>query len=182
MKKNDGGINMNLANKLTLLRIGLIIPFIFILKFSQDDLVLKLVAFAIFAFASLTDFLDGYLARKYDMVSNFGKLMDPLADKMLVISAFLIFIELSYIPSWMVIVIIAREFFITGLRSLAAAAGDVIAAGNLGKIKTTTQMIAILLIILLGDHYANPYIMAVPVFFTLLSGWEYLKNGLKYFK
>lgn len=173
---------MNLANKLTLLRIVLIIPFIIILKLSQGSLMLKSVAFLIFAFASLTDYLDGYLARKYGMVSNFGKLMDPLADKILVISAFLVFIEMNYIPAWMVIVIIAREFLITGIRSLAASDGHVIPAGYLGKVKTTTQMIAILLIILIGKTVYNPYIMIIPVFFTLLSGWDYIKGSLKYFK
>lgn len=173
---------MNLANKLTLLRIILIIPFIVILKFSQDSLLLRSIAFVIFAFASLTDYFDGYLARKYGMVSNFGKLMDPLADKILVISAFLVFIEMNYIPSWMVILIIAREFLITGIRSLAASDGKVIPAGYLGKVKTTSQMIAILLIILIGNTIYNPYIMFIPVFFTLLSGWDYIKGSLQYFK
>jgi CDP-diacylglycerol--glycerol-3-phosphate 3-phosphatidyltransferase len=172
---------MNLANRLTILRIVLIIPFIIVLKYSPDNLALKIGAFCIFGLASITDFLDGYLARKHNMVSDFGKLMDPLADKILVISAFIIFVELSYIPSWMIIVIITREFLITGIRTLAAAKGDVIAAGNLGKWKTTTQMIGIMLIILLGESSWNFYIMIIPVALTLMSGWDYIKNSKNYF-
>ncbi len=172
---------MNIANKLTILRIILIIPFIILLEYSDNNLILRIISFCIFGIASITDFLDGYLARKHNLVSNFGKLMDPLADKILVISALMLFVELSYIPAWMVIIIITREFLVTGIRTLAASKGDVIAAGNLGKIKTTTQMIAILLIILLGKSQLNFYLMIIPVFYTILSGWDYVKNAKNYF-
>lgn len=176
-------MKMNVANKLTLLRIILIVPFIILLLIGSHSIYYRLVAFIIFAIASITDFLDGYLARKFNLVTNFGKLMDPLADKILVLSSLLVFIELQYVPSWMVIVIITRDFLISGIRSLAAAKGNVMAAGSLGKIKTTTQMIAILLIILLGDINVkvNFYIMLIPIFFTLLSAWYYIKDGKEYF-
>ena len=172
---------MNIANKLTLLRIVLIVPFIIILLLGPNSLIYRLIAFVIFSVASLTDFLDGYLARKFNLITNFGKLMDPLADKILVLSSLMVFVELKYVPAWMVIVIIARDFLINGIRSLAASKGNVIPAGNLGKIKTTTQMIAILLIILLGRSPYNIYVMAVPVFFTLWSAWDYIKGGKEYF-
>lgn len=172
---------MNIANRLTLLRIVLIIPFILILLWKSEQLSYRIIAFVIFAIASLTDFLDGYLARKFHLITNFGKLMDPLADKILVLSSLMVFIELKYVPAWMVIVIIARDFLINGIRSLAASKGDVMPAGNLGKIKTTTQMIAILLIILLGKSPFNFYIMLIPVFFTLWSAWDYVKGGKEYF-
>ena len=174
-------MKMNIANRLTILRILLIVPFIIILIWKSEDFSYRLIAFVIFGIASITDFLDGYLARKFNLITNFGKLMDPLADKILVLSSLMVFIELKYIPAWMVIVIIARDFLINGIRSLAASKGDVIAAGNLGKIKTTTQMIAILLIILLGKSQFNIYIMLIPVIFTIWSAWEYVKNGKNYF-
>lgn len=172
---------MNIANKLTLLRIILIIPFIIILLLGANNFIYRLVAFVIFAIASFTDFLDGYLARKFHLITNFGKLMDPLADKILVLSSLMVFVELKYVPAWMVILIIARDFLINGIRSLAASKGDVMPAGNLGKIKTTTQMIAILLIILLGESKYNFYVMLIPVFFTLWSAWDYIKGGKDYF-
>ncbi len=172
---------MNIANKLTLLRIILIVPFIIILLWGANNFMYRLIAFVIFSVASLTDFLDGYLARKFNLITNFGKLMDPLADKILVLSSLMVFIQLEYVPAWMVIVIITRDFLINGIRSLAASKGKVIAAGNLGKIKTTTQMIAILIIILIGKSSYNFYIMLVPVFFTLWSAWDYIKGGKEYF-
>lgn len=172
---------MNIANKLTLLRIILIVPFLAILLWGAHSFLYRLIAFVIFSVASLTDFLDGYLARRFNLITNFGKLMDPLADKILVLSSLMVFIQLKYVPAWMVIVIITRDFLINGIRSLAASKGKVIPAGNLGKIKTTTQMIAILLIILLGASKYNFYIMLVPVFFTLWSAWDYVKMGKEYF-
>ena len=107
--------------------------------------------------------------------------MDPLADKILVLSSLLIFVELKYVPAWMVIVIITRDFLINGIRSLAASKGHVLPAGYLGKVKTTTQMIAILLIILLGRSPYNFYIMLIPVFFTIWSALVYIKEGKNYF-
>ena len=135
---------MNLPNKLTFIRLVLAVPFIYFLQESNaEGFVYRMIAFALFVVASLTDFFDGYLARKYNLVTDFGKLMDPLADKILVISALVLFVELRYIPAWMSIIVIAREFLISGIRMLAAAKGEVIPAGKLGKYKTTSQMIVI---------------------------------------
>ena len=142
---------MNLPNKLTFIRLVLAVPFIYFLQESNaEGFVYRMIAFALFVVASLTDFFDGYLARKYNLVTDFGKLMDPLADKILVISALVLFVELRYIPAWMSIIVIAREFLISGIRMLAAAKGEVIPAGKLGKYKTTSQMIVILIMIIVG--------------------------------
>ncbi len=173
---------MNLPNRLTLIRMILAIPFIFFLDASIDyGVTYRFIALAIFAIASITDFLDGYLARKHNLITDFGKLMDPLADKILVISALVIFVDIDYIPSWMSIVVIAREFLISGIRTLAAAKGEVIPAGNLGKYKTTSQMIVIILMMLLGDNPYNFYMMLIPVILTLWSGWEYTVKAKHYF-
>ena len=143
---------MNLPNKLTFIRLVLAVPFIYFLQESNaEGFVYRMIAFALFVVASLTDFFDGYLARKYNLVTDFGKLMDPLADKILVISALVLFVELRYIPAWMSIIVIAREFLISGIRMLAAAKGEVIPAGKLGKYKTTSQMIVILIMIVVGN-------------------------------
>ena len=108
---------MNLPNKLTFIRLVLAVPFIYFLQESNaEGFVYRMIAFALFVVASLTDFFDGYLARKYNLVTDFGKLMDPLADKILVISALVLFVELRYIPAWMSIIVIAREFLISGIR------------------------------------------------------------------
>lgn len=177
---------MNLPNKLTFIRLVLAIPFIYFLQESgnvSSDLALtyRLIAFAVFVIASLTDFFDGYLARKYNLITDFGKLMDPLADKILVISALVLFVELRYIPAWMSIIVIAREFLISGIRMLAAAKGEVIPAGKLGKYKTTSQMIVILIMIIVGDQPYNFYLMMIPIILTLWSGWEYTSKAKHYF-
>lgn len=173
---------MNLANKLTLLRIILIVPFIvFLLLSGNGSMLLKILAFSVFMIASITDFFDGYIARKYNMVTDFGKLMDPLADKILVLGALILFVELQYIPSWMVIVIISREFLVTGIRTLAASKGEVIPAGMSGKLKTTTQMIAILIIIFTGVSQISFYLMLIPVILTVYSGYEIIINAKHYF-
>ncbi|MDR3259387.1 MAG: CDP-diacylglycerol--glycerol-3-phosphate 3-phosphatidyltransferase [Fusobacteriaceae bacterium] len=180
---------MNLPNKLTFIRIILTVPFIYFLQESNTaGFVYRIIAFLIFVVASLTDFFDGYIARKYNMISDFGKIMDPLADKILVISALVIFVKLNYIPPWMSIVVIAREFLISGIRMLAAANGEVIAAGKLGKYKTTSQMIVILLMMLTGPHLNigktsidMMYFMLVPVILTIWSGWEYTAKSKHYF-
>lgn len=147
---------MNLPNKLTFIRLVLAVPFIYFLQESNaEGFVYRMIAFALFVVASLTDFFDGYLARKYNLVTDFGKLMDPLADKILVISALVLFVELRYIPAWMSIIVIAREFLISGIRMLAAAKGEVIPAGKLGKYKTTSQMIVILIMIIVGNQWSR---------------------------
>jgi len=139
---------MNLPNKLTVLRV-ILIPFfvISLLAFGGSVRLLRYLAAAIFIVASLTDMLDGKIARKYNLVTNFGKFMDPLADKLLVCSALICLIELGQLPSWMVIIIVSREFIISGFRLVAAEQGIVIAASYWGKFKTTFQMIAVVLMI-----------------------------------
>lgn len=135
---------MNLPNKLTLLRVILIPFFIFFLLNNSFGKLGFWIALVIFCVASFTDFLDGQIARKYNLVTNFGKFMDPLADKLLVCSALICFIELGVLPAWMVIIIIAREFIISGFRLIASDNGVVIAASWWGKTKTVSQMIMII--------------------------------------
>jgi len=139
---------MNLPNKLTVLRV-IMIPF-FVAALLYDggaNQNMRYVAAAIFIIASLTDLLDGKIARKYNLVTNFGKFMDPLADKLLVCSALICMIELRELPAWMVIIIISREFIISGFRLVASDNGVVIAASYWGKFKTTFQMIGVVLLI-----------------------------------
>lgn len=133
---------MNLPNKLTIARVIAVPFFIGAYYFSW-----YLLAFIIFVAASLTDMLDGKIARKYNLVTNFGKIMDPLADKVLVYSAICLMIPV-YVPAWMLIIILAREFTVAGMRTVAASEGIVIAAGMSGKIKTVLQMIAVCLLLL----------------------------------
>lgn len=135
---------MNLPNRLTILRVILIPFFIFFLLTDLCGQASPWIALAIFCVASFTDFLDGKIARKYNLVTNFGKFMDPLADKLLVCSALVCFVELNLLPSWFVIIIIAREFIISGFRLIASDNGVVIAASWWGKFKTVFQMIVII--------------------------------------
>ena len=137
---------MNLPNKLTTARV-IMIPFFLVFLMTNFFEGSNYVALAIFIIASLTDMLDGKIARKYNLVTNFGKFMDPLADKLLVCSAMIAFIELGLMPAWIVIIIIAREFIISGFRLIAAEKNVVIAAGMSGKINTTVQMIMCCLLI-----------------------------------
>ena len=139
---------MNLPNKLTVLRV-ILIPFfvVSLLAFDGQVQLMRNLAAGIFIVASLTDMLDGKIARKYNLVTNFGKFMDPLADKLLVCSALICLIQLGQLPAWMVIVIVSREFIISGFRLVAAEQGIVIAASYWGKFKTTFQMIAVILMI-----------------------------------
>ena len=137
---------MNLPNKLTIARV-IMIPFFLVLLMTDFFEAARYVALAIFIIASLTDMLDGKIARKYNLVTNFGKFMDPLADKLLVCSAMIAFTGMGIMPAWIVIIIIAREFIISGFRLIAAEKNVVIAAGMSGKIKTTVQMIMCCLLI-----------------------------------
>ena len=140
---------MNLPNKLTVPRV-ILIPFFVVSMMIENgaNQTFRYVAAAIFIIASLTDMLDGKIARKYNLVTNFGKFMDPLADKLLVCSALICLIQLGQLPAWMVIIIVSREFIISGFRLVAAEQGIVIAASYWGKFKTTFQMIAVVLMIL----------------------------------
>lgn len=139
---------MNLPNKLTILRIILIPFFVFFLMVPYFEGYGNYIAAGIFIVASLTDLLDGKIARKYNLVTNFGKFMDPLADKLLVCSAMICLIETGQLASWIVIVIIAREFIISGFRLVASDNGVVIAASYWGKFKTTFQMLMVIVLIL----------------------------------
>lgn len=139
---------MNLPNKLTLFRVVLIPFFVFFLLDPYFEGYGNYIAVAIFIVASITDFLDGKIARKYNLVTNFGKFMDPLADKLLVCSALICLIQLELIPAWVVIIIIAREFIISGFRLVASDNGVVIAASYWGKFKTAFQMLTVIVLIL----------------------------------
>ncbi|MBR3574958.1 MAG: CDP-diacylglycerol--glycerol-3-phosphate 3-phosphatidyltransferase [Lachnospiraceae bacterium] len=151
--KNQSSI-WNIPNALTLFRIVLIIPFaVFLLGgqrgwFGQNLLIPDIIADLIFVIASLTDLFDGKIARAYNLVSNFGKFMDPLADKLLVCTALIALVDMKRIPAWIVIIIIAREFIISGFRLVAAEKGVVIAASWWGKFKTTFQMIMVIAMII----------------------------------
>ena len=173
---------MNLPNKLTVARVVLIPFFVAFLLLSPSNEAFKWVALAIFIVASLTDMLDGKIARKYNLITDCGKFMDPLADKLLVCSAMICLIELSRIPSWIVVIIIAREFVISGFRLIAADNGRVIAASYWGKFKTTFQMIMVILMIAdLGNvlpwmNILTQIIMWVALALTIISLVDYLKD------
>ncbi|MBP0726172.1 CDP-diacylglycerol--glycerol-3-phosphate 3-phosphatidyltransferase [Bacillus sp. RG28] len=180
---------MNLPNKITVSRVCLIPLFIIVMlvDFGWGNLTLigesipvaHIIGAIIFIIASITDFIDGHYARKYNLVTNFGKFLDPLADKLLVSSALIILTDLKYVPAWITIVIISREFAVTGLRMILAGSGEVHAAAMLGKIKMWAQIVAISAY-LLHDFPLNflPFSIAdvalwVALFFTVYSGWDY---------
>ncbi|MBQ6554610.1 MAG: CDP-diacylglycerol--glycerol-3-phosphate 3-phosphatidyltransferase [Firmicutes bacterium] len=170
---------MNLPNKLTMFRI-ILIPFFLICLYMENPAA-RIAALVIFCAASLTDWADGYIARKYNLVTNFGKFMDPLADKLLVCSAMIALASVSsavMLPSWVVIIIIAREFMITGFRTLAAEQNVVIAAGFWGKLKTVSQMIMIIVLLLNIDNAVFKYIsyilIAAAAFLTVISAIDYI--------
>lgn len=156
---------MNLPNKLTVLRVAMIPFFVFFLL--NDSIPYgNYIAAAVFIGASITDALDGHIARKYNLITNFGKFMDPLADKLLVSSAMICFVEMGLIPSWIIIIIISREFIISGFRLVASDNGIVIAAGWWGKIKTTVQMLMSILLII---HISHPVYRAAEQVFIYAS-------------
>ena len=169
---------MNLANKITILRVFLV-PIFMIVLYSNIPYS-TYVAAGIFIIASLTDTLDGYIARSRNMITNFGKFVDPLADKVLVSAALISLVELGKVPGWVVVLIIAREFTITGFRVIAASEGVTIAASPLGKIKTITQLIAIIALLLnnfpfnlINLPFAN-IMLYISLFFTIISGVDYI--------
>ena len=139
---------MTTANKITIFRV-ICIP-VFIVLMYMDGAAARYGALAVFVIASLSDFLDGYIARHYNQVSNFGKFMDPLADKILVITAMLLFVESGRMPGWVLALVVAREFAVSGLRLVAVEQGRVIAAAKSGKIKTASTMVCIILMLLIG--------------------------------
>ena len=179
---------MNLPNKLTVFRVILIVPFVFLLLggyaqwgwftavFGTILEYTDYIALALFIIASLTDLLDGKIARKYNLVTNFGKFMDPLADKLLVCAALICLIELQRIPAWIVIIIISREFIISGFRLVAADNRVVIAANYWGKFKTTFQMIMVCLMIANIDALAflTHIITWIAVLLTVVSLADYV--------
>lgn len=176
---------MNLPNKITMFRIAMI-PIFLIFMLIPDISYGRYIAAAIFIIAALTDLLDGYIARKNNLVTNFGKFMDPLADKLLVCSALICFVEIGLMPAWIVIIIISREFIISGFRLVASDNGVVIAASWWAKIKTTVQMVmSVMLIIDLDIYFINvleQLAIYLAVLLTIVSLVEYLvknKNVLK---
>ena len=171
----------NIPNALTLGRILIIPVFIVLLTVWQSSLSHVLAA-SIFALASITDYLDGYLARKWKVVSNFGKFADPMADKILVMTAFIMLVELKMAPAWVVAIIICRELAVTGLRLLLVEnGGTVLAAAMPGKIKTFSQMFAIIFLLL---HWNLPgqILLDIALFFTLYSGYDYFKGAAYLFR
>lgn len=177
---------MNLPNKLTIFRVILIPFFVFFLLAPYFPGYGNYIAVGIFIVACITDFLDGKIARKYNLVTNFGKFMDPLADKLLVCSALICLIELSLIPAWVVIIIIAREFIISGFRLVASDNGVVIAASYWGKFKTVSQMIMVIVLMLQlpGDIFSviGTVLIYLSLALTVISLIDYIvknKNVLK---
>ena len=173
---------MNLPNKLTVLRVILIPFFVAAVLFDEgDSQIFRYLAASIFIVASLTHMLDGKIARKYNLVTNFGKFMDPLADKLLVCAALICLVELEQLPAWMVIVIVSREFIISGFRLVAAEQGIVIAASYWGKFKTTFQMIAIILMIV-DLRVLNPATWLctwIALILTVVSLVDYIQKNHK---
>lgn len=189
---------MNLANKLTLGRIFLV-PIFLIFIATKDIPYGTFIATFIFILASLTDKLDGYIARSRNQITTFGKFMDPLADKLLVTAALISLVEMQVVPSWAAIIIIAREFAVSGLRTLAASEGKVIAASWWGKIKTVIQIVSIILCLLQVNVYGSEYLLTnivennpfwdwfflnvpgwllnISVIITVVSGYDYFKKN-----
>ncbi len=189
---------MNLPNKLTVAR--LILSFLFVGLLTIDGLPLaKTFALLVFVIAAVTDFLDGYIARKHGLVTNFGKLMDPLADKVLMCAGFVLLTELGLIPAWIVILILTREFLVTGLRLLASAEGVVLAAENLGKYKTTAQIVTIIYFLVylaaseamlgwfkpffdafyFGPQHLGSVLIWLSLILTMWSGFSYVWKNRK---
>ncbi|WP_226658269.1 CDP-diacylglycerol--glycerol-3-phosphate 3-phosphatidyltransferase [Pseudalkalibacillus hwajinpoensis] len=184
---------MNLPNKITVSRIFLIPVFLIFLlaplPLGETEIAgtvllnSHLIATAIFIFASVTDWIDGYIARKHNLVTNLGKFLDPLADKLLVTSAFVSLVELGSAPAWIVVIILSREFAVTGLRLVASSEGEVLAASNLGKLKTWIQIIAIIMLLIqnvpfeaIGFPFATISLWAALII-TVYSGWDYFSKN-----
>ena len=195
---SENAKKMNLPNKLTVFRVILIVPFVLVLMgsfwewewcmgiFGWEPAYAEYCALAIFIVASLTDLLDGKIARKYNLVTNFGKFMDPLADKLLVCAAMIVLVEMGRIPSWIVLIIISREFIISGFRLIASDNGVVIAASYWGKFKTTFQMVMICMMIVKDAPFLDAFggadrfgvatdiVMWIALALTVISLVDYL--------
>ncbi|BAL00807.1 phosphatidylglycerophosphate synthase [Oscillibacter valericigenes Sjm18-20] len=171
---------MNLPNKLTVLRIFLIPAFMVVLHWGFPGA--NYVALVLFILASLTDLLDGKIARARNLVTDFGKFADPLADKMLVTAAMLWFVEIGQMPAWALLIVICREFAVSGLRMLASDAGRVIAAGWSGKVKTASTMVCVVLMFLPIPAVVNTVCVWVIVLTTLYSGVEYFMKNKDVFR
>ncbi len=167
---------MTTATKITLARVALIPVFMVVLLLGY-----KWPAMIIFAIASLTDFVDGYIARHYNQTSDFGKFLDPLADKLLVVAAMLIFIQQGRMPAWVVMLVLAREFAVSGLRMVAAKEGTVLAAGFSGKVKTFSTMVGLCAMMVLPFVWLDWVVIAVIAVTTLYSGIEYFVQNWKVF-
>jgi len=198
-------VRMNLANKLTILRI-LLVPIMVIIPFFniQGEVlgipITYLIVDVIFIIAAITDKLDGYIARSRNQITTFGKFLDPIADKIVVITAMVMLVELGHLPAWIPIIVILREFIVSGYRLVAVEKnGNVIAANIWGKLKTVTQMIALIIAFIDPNPYGTIFggnltgyefvinlvvtlIMSVAVVATIFSGWEYVKGGKDLFK
>lgn len=166
---------MNLANKLTVFRVVLV-PFFVLFMLYDFTAYNRYIALGIFAIASVTDKLDGTIARKYNMVTSFGKFMDPIADKLLVCSALVCLTALGEIPAWVVITIIAREFIISGIRIIAAEDGTAIASSSWGKSKTVSQMVMTIVLLLEMDilYIPGQILIYVSLALTLISAIDYI--------
>lgn len=180
---------MNTPNKLTVLRMILVPVFMVLMMF--DDLTMQMSGLLVFIVASITDWLDGYLARRDNLVSDFGKFMDPLADKMLTTAAFLVIMEKDFISSWVLLIILFREFLVSGIRLVAVGQGKVIAASMWGKAKTVSQMVAIIASILLMNisvftpgvtYVAVNVLVWISTILTLISGADYLIKNIGFIK
>lgn len=169
---------MNIANKVTMVRLVMIPIFVIAFYFYGTSYNIAAILFMV---ASLTDALDGHLARSRNLITNFGKFVDPLVDKVLTMAAFIVLVEANVIPAWAVIIIISRELIITGFRTLAADMGITIAASMWGKAKTTSQMISLVLLLLHNDvlNKFGIYVFYVAVILTVISGLDYIIKNKK---
>lgn len=196
---------MNTANKLTIFRI-LLVPIIVIIPFFSIDAsflgipLTWIIIDLIFILASITDKLDGYIARSRNQITTFGKFLDPIADKILVLAAMILLVEYQRLPAWIPIIVLFREFIVSGYRLVACKdGGEVIAASIWGKLKTVTQMIALIIALIDINSYGafiqgnlqgislwinaiSSIIMTISVIATIFSGWDYIKNGKELFK
>ena len=171
---------MTTANKLTILRVLMIPAFLVVLYWGFPGS--RYVALGIYIVACLTDLLDGYIARHYNQVSDFGKFMDPLADKMLVMAAMCYFVECGQMPGWCLAIVLLREFAVSGMRLVAVEQGRVIAAAWSGKVKTASTMVCLCLMLVFESNLLNVVCIAVIVATTVYSGIEYFAKNLDVFK